>query len=253
MARNDYGTCSECLKKINLVARKCPWCHSRLEVTSGQLLNAVRPTAFKIVMEGIFLVPFLILFLIWYYWWDGYRVFEKGKIEGVVHLYPSKDFDNYHMDTNKKYYIKEIIFEKTYEFDNSYDDVELLKNAYPARSKCFKEVFAVSYKKFQKYFDLQNVRGHKKIDRLMNQEPSIIYGKNGEAFVRYEDISDYDARRVHSGLNKISPAMRELEDPYGEYDWDLWSHTNYDRREHTPNIHIYCRYKSKGFWAWVRS
>jgi hypothetical protein len=146
----------------------------------------------------------------------------------AVFLEQSKEFDNLYLEKSN---IKEIIFKKTYEFDNSYDDVEFLKNGYPARSKCFEEVFTVTYQKFQKYFDSLGPRDYTAInnvfDRLINEKP-IIYKKNGEEVVRYNEVRNFD-RPFHGS---------------DQYDWYFWSYVDYDLRTSYPNIHIYCRYKS---------
>ena len=216
-ATNEHGVCSECCKEIDLVARKCPWCHSRLElaVTSEQLQNAVSLSKFffRSSMIGIFLGAFLI-----WYWWGGDRNFKKGEIEGVVHLYPSELYVG-----SQKRNIKEIIFKKTYEFESSSDKVAFAKNAYPVRSKCFKEVFTVSYQKFQKYYDSVGEADNNGIKRLIN-EKAIINKKNGKEEVNWDSWNNLN--RSHK-----------------EYDWEFYNYIPYNQLTKYPNIRIYCRYK----------
>ena len=141
-ARYEFGVCSACRKKIDVWASKCPWCHSELE----PIIKTVGQARF-VLWSGI-IGGLLGVFVFWYWLGGGDKAFKKGEIEGVVHLYPSEMY----VDSHKRN-IKEVVFKKTYEFESSSDEVKFTKNAYPVRSKCFKEVFTVSYQKFQKYYD----------------------------------------------------------------------------------------------------
>ena len=211
-ARYESGVCSACRKEIDVWASKCPWCHSELEPiikTVGQL----RFVQWSGIIGGL-----LGVFVFWYWLFGGDRAFKKGEIEGVVHLYPSEKHVNSH-----KRNIKEIIFKKTYEFDNSSDDVAFAKNAYPVRSKCFKEVFTASYQKFQKYYDSVGAADNNNIKRLIN-EKAIINKKNGKEEVNWDSWNNLN--RSHK-----------------EYDWEFYNYIPYNQLTEYPNIRIYCRYK----------
>ena len=211
-ATNEHGVCSECCKEIDVWASKCPWCHSELEPiikTVGQL----RFVQWSGIIGGL-----LGVFVFWYWLFGGDRAFKKGEIEGVVHLYPSEKHVN-----SDKHNIKEIIFKKTYEFESSLDKVAFAKNAYPIRSKCFEEVFAASYQKFQKYYDSVGAADNNDIKRLIN-EKAIINKKNGKEEVNWDSWNNLN--RSHK-----------------EYDWEFYNYIPYNQLTEYPNIRIYCRYK----------
>ena len=119
------------------------------------------------------------------------------------------------------------MFKKTYEFESRSDEVKFAKNAFPIRSKCFEEVFTISFQKFQKYYDSLSVRNNqditKSLDQLIN-EKVIINKKNGKEKVNYHYWS-------------------KLTNPVGEYDWKFYSYIPYNQLTKYPNIRIYCRYK----------
>jgi len=215
-ARYEFGVCSACRKKIDVWASKCPWCHSELEAiikTHGQ---------YQFVKWSMIIGGILGAFIVWYWLGGGDKAFKKGEIEGVVHLYPSEKYVNSH-----KRNIKEVVFKKTYEFESSSDEVKFAKNAFPVRSKCFEEVFKVSFQKFQKYYDSLSVRNNQDITKSLDQlisEKAIINKKNGKEKVNYRSWSN-------------------LNNPVGEYDWEFYSYIPYNQLTKYPNIRIYCRYK----------
>ena len=215
-ARYEFGVCSACRKKIDVWASKCPWCHSELE----PIIKTVGQARF-VLWSGI-IGGLLGVFVFWYWLFGGDRAFKKGEIEGVVHLYPSELYVG-----SYKRNIKEVIFKKTYEFESSLDEVAFAKNAYPVRSKCFKEVFTVSYQKFQKYYDSLGAAHNNDITKSLDQlikEKAIINKKNGKEIVNYR-------------------SWDKLNHPHKEYDWEFYSYIPHNQKTKYPNIRIYCRYK----------
>lgn len=217
-ARYEFGlgVCSACRKKIDMWASKCPWCHSELE----PIIKTVGQARF-VLWSGI-IGGLLGAFVSWYWLFGGDKAFKKGEIEGVVHLYPSEMYVR-----SYKRNIKEVVFKKTYEFESSSDEVKFTKNAFPARSKCFEEVFTVSFQKFQKYYDSLSARNNqaitKSLDKLIN-EKAIINKKNGKEKVN-------------------SRSWYKLNYPKNEYDWEFYNYIPHNQLTKYPNIRIYCRYK----------
>jgi hypothetical protein len=211
-ARYEFGYCSACRKKIDVFASKCPWCHSELEAivkTRGQYL---------FVLWFTIIGTLLSLLIYWYTVEGGSRSFKKGEIEGAIHLYPSDEYIR-----SEKRNIKQVVFKKTYEFNNSKDRNKFVENVYPVRSKCFKEVFTVLSQKFPIAYD-----------SLINR-PS--YRETGLA----DNIDKLINNKDYHG--SLGGDFGKLTSPLGEYEFELYSYVPHEQKSKYPNIKIYCRYK----------
>ena len=206
-ARMTGKFCPNCMKDVDNAASVCPFCRSKLPVPFGLK---------EILYVFLLAIPGVIIY--WYAFEGGSRSFKKGEIEGAIHLYPNDEYIR-----SEKSNIKEVVFKKTYEFNNSKDRDKFVENVYPARSKCFKEVFTVLSQKFPIVYDSLINRPSYPGTGLANKIDKLINNK------------DY-----HGG---IGGDFGKLTSPLGEYEFELYSYVPHEQKSKYPNIKIYCRYK----------
>ena len=217
-ADNNFGTCSACRRKVDILASKCPWCQSKLSPINIDSVS-VGP------LVKFWFIIFVVVLLIGLFVSNPFRGFTSGEIEGAVHLYPSES----NVVSIKKN-IKEVVYKKTYSFKNSSDDVEFFTNLFPARSQCFKDAFAISLQIYQKYFDLlspsEKSEINRAIDQLINTKPKFRKYKDKDSVSR-------ETKKIIFGSRGYLPA----------YDWEFYKYISNNQKTNYPNIRIYCRYK----------